>query len=141
MKVAVPKEIEQGERRVALVPDTAKMLVAAGLDVVVEAGAGAAAYITDDQYESAGAKLADRAGTMVREADAVLKVQAPRESEIALLKKGAVLISFLQPATQGDIVKSLAAHGITAFSLELLPRISRAQSMDCLLYTSPSPRD
>ncbi len=132
MKVAVPKEIEQGERRVALTPDTAKMLVAAGLEVAVEAGAGAAAYITDDQYQSAGAKLADRAGTMLLNADAVLKVQAPREAEIALLKKGAVLISFLQPATQGDIVKSLASHGITAFSLELLPRISRAQSMDAL---------
>ena len=132
VKVAVPKEIEQGERRVALVPETAKMLVAAGLEVAVESGAGAAAFITDDQYESAGAKVANRAGTMLHDADAVLKVQAPRESEIALLKKGAVLISFLQPATQGEIVKSLAAHGITAVSLELLPRISRAQSMDAL---------
>ncbi|TMF51230.1 MAG: Re/Si-specific NAD(P)(+) transhydrogenase subunit alpha [Chloroflexi bacterium] len=132
MKVAVPKEIEQGERRVALVPDTAKMLVAAGLEVGVEGGAGAAAFIPDDLYEKAGATVASRGGTMLREADAVLKVQAPRESEIAVLKKGAVLISFLQPATQGDIVKSLAQHGITAFSLELLPRISRAQSMDAL---------
>ena len=132
MKVAVPKEIEQGERRVALTPDTAKMLVAGGLEVAVEAGAGAAAYITDDQYQGAGAKVENRAGTMLLEAGAVLKVQAPRESEISLLKKGAVLISFLQPATQGDIVKSLASHGITAFSLELLPRISRAQSMDAL---------
>jgi proton-translocating NAD(P)+ transhydrogenase subunit alpha len=132
VKVAVPKESEQGERRVALVPETAKMLVAAGLEVSVEAGAGAAAYITDDLYEKAGARVANRAGTMLHDADAVLKVQAPRESEISLLKKGAVLISFLQPATQGDTVKSLAAHGITAFSLELLPRISRAQSMDAL---------
>jgi len=132
VKVAVPKETEQGERRVALVPDTAKMLVAAGLEVSVEAGAGAAAFLTDDLYEKAGARVASRAGTMLHDADAVLKVQAPRESEISLLKKGAVLISFLQPATQGDTVKSLAAHGITAFSLELLPRISRAQSMDAL---------
>jgi proton-translocating NAD(P)+ transhydrogenase subunit alpha len=132
VKVAVPKESEQGERRVALVPETAKMLVAAGLEVSVETGAGAAAYITDDLFEKAGARVANRAGTMLHDADAVLKVQAPRESEISLLKKGAVLISFLQPATQGDIVKSLAAHGITAFSLELLPRISRAQSMDAL---------
>ncbi len=132
MKVAVPKESEQGERRVALVPETAKMLVAAGLEVSVEAGAGATAFITDDLYEKAGARVASRAGTMLHDADAVLKVQAPRESEISLLKKGAVLISFLQPATQGDTVKSLAAHGITAFSLELLPRISRAQSMDAL---------
>ncbi|HXN92154.1 MAG TPA: Re/Si-specific NAD(P)(+) transhydrogenase subunit alpha [Candidatus Sulfotelmatobacter sp.] len=132
MKVAVPKEIEQGERRVALVPDTAKMLVAAGLQVGVESGAGAAAFLTDAQYEQAGATVANRAGTMLHDAGAVLKVQAPRESEIALLKRGAVLISFLQPATQGDVVKSLAQHGITAFSLELLPRISRAQSMDAL---------
>jgi proton-translocating NAD(P)+ transhydrogenase subunit alpha len=132
VKVGVPKEIEQGERRVALVPDTAKMLVAAGLDVAIEAGAGAAAYIADDAYQQAGATVAGRAGALLRDADAVLKVQAPRESEISLLKKGAVLISFLQPATQGDIVRSLASHGITAFSLELLPRISRAQSMDAL---------
>ena len=132
MKVAVPKESEQGERRVALVPETAKMLVAAGLEVSVEAGAGASAFITDDLYEKAGARVASRAGTMLHDADAVLKVQAPRESEISLLKKGAVLISFLQPATQGDTVKSLATHCITAFSLELLPRISRAQSMDAL---------
>src|SRR2546423_9264065 len=108
------------------------MLVAAGLEVSVEAGAGAAAFLTDKQYEDAGGKVESRAGTMLHYADAVLKVQAPRESEIALLKKGVVLISFLQPATQGDIVKSLAQHGITSFSLELLPRISRAQSMDAL---------
>jgi len=132
VRVAVPKESEQGERRVALVPETARMLVGAGLEVSVEAGAGAAAYFTDDMYASAGARVAVRAGTMLHDADAVLKVQAPRESEISLLRKGAVVISFLQPATQGDTVKSLAAHGITAFSLELLPRISRAQSMDAL---------
>ncbi|HEY3085054.1 MAG TPA: Re/Si-specific NAD(P)(+) transhydrogenase subunit alpha [Candidatus Dormibacteraeota bacterium] len=132
MKVAVPREIEQGERRVALVPDTARMLVGAGLEVSIEAGAGAAANFSDAQYEEAGATVATRAGSILLAADAVLKVQAPRESEISVLKKGAALISFLQPATQGDIVKSLASHGITAFSLELLPRISRAQSMDAL---------
>jgi proton-translocating NAD(P)+ transhydrogenase subunit alpha len=132
VKVAIPREIEQGERRVALVPDTARRLIEARLEVSVESGAGAGAFLTDKQYEEAGAKVESRAGTMLHYADAVLKVQAPRESEIALLKKGAVLISFLQPATQGDTVKSLAQHGITAFSLELLPRISRAQSMDAL---------
>jgi len=132
VKVGTPKETEQGERRVAMVPDTVKALVAAGLEVTVEAGAGAAAYIADDLYEKAGAMIASRGGTILHEADAVLKVQAPRESEISVLKKGAVLISFLQPATQADTVRSLASHGITAFSLELLPRISRAQSMDAL---------
>ena len=79
VKVAVPKEIEPGERRVALVPDTAKILIAAGLEVSVEAGAGAAAFFTDDQYEKAGARVESRAGTMLHYADAVLKVQAPRE--------------------------------------------------------------
>ncbi len=132
VKVAVPREIEQGERRVALVPDTARMLVAAGLEVAVEAGAGAAAFLSDEAYEKAGAKISSRPGELLRDGDAVLKVQAPREPEISLLKKGAVLISFLQPATQADTVRSLASHGITAFSLELLPRISRAQSMDAL---------
>ncbi len=132
MKVGTPKETEQGERRVAMVPDTVKMLVGAGLEVSVEAGAGAAAFIADDLYQKAGATVATRAGTVLHEADALLKVQAPRESEIAVMRKGAVLISFLQPATQGDTIRSLASHGITAFSLELLPRISRAQSMDAL---------
>jgi NAD(P) transhydrogenase subunit alpha len=132
VKVGTPKETEQGERRVAMVPDTVKALVAAGLEVTVEAGAGSAAYLSDDLYEKAGATIAGRAGTILHEADAVLKVQAPRESEISVLKRGAVLISFLQPATQADTVRSLASHGITAFSLELLPRISRAQSMDAL---------
>jgi NAD(P) transhydrogenase subunit alpha len=132
VKVAVPKEIEHGERRVALVPDTATKLIAAGLEVGIEAGAGAAAFLPDPLYEKVGVKVVGRPGILLHDADAVLKVQAPRESEIALLKKGAVLISFLQPATQGDIVKSLAEHKITAFSLELLPRISRAQTMDAL---------
>ena len=132
MKVGTPKEIEQGERRVAMVPDTVKSLVGAGLEVSVEAGAGAAANLADDAYQQAGAKVESRAGSILHEADAVLKVQAPRESEISVMRKGAVLISFLQPATQADTVRSLASHGITAFSLELLPRISRAQSMDAL---------
>jgi NAD(P) transhydrogenase subunit alpha len=132
VKVGTPKETEQGERRVAMVPDTVKMLVGAGLEVSVEAGAGAAAFIADELYQKAGATVATRAGTVLHEADALLKVQAPRESEIAVMRKGAVLISFLQPATQGDTIRSLASHGITAFSLELLPRISRAQSMDAL---------
>jgi len=117
---------------VALVPDTAKLLIGAGLEVSLEGGAGAGAYLPDDLYTKAGVTVEGRAGTMLHYADAVLKVQAPRESEIALLKKGALLISFLQPATQGDTIRSLAQHGITAFSLELVPRISRAQSMDAL---------
>jgi NAD(P) transhydrogenase subunit alpha len=132
VKVAVPKETAPEERRVALVPDTATKLVAAKLEVEVEAGAGAGAFVTDEAYQAAGAKLVKSASELLKDADAILKVQAPDAKEVDLLKKGAVLISFLQPATQGDTVKLLAKRGITAFSLELVPRISRAQSMDAL---------
>jgi len=132
MKVAIPKETAPEERRVALVPDTATKLVAAKLEVSVEAGAGAGAFITDEAYKTAGASLVASASELLKDADAVLKVQPPDAREVDLIKKGAVLISFLQPATQADIVKLLAKHGVTAFSLELVPRISRAQSMDAL---------
>jgi NAD(P) transhydrogenase subunit alpha len=132
VKVAIPKESAADERRVALVPDTATKLIAASLEVSIESGAGAGAYFPDDAFERAGVKVVKSVEALLKDADAVLKVQAPAANEIALLKSGAVLISFLQPATQGDIVRALAKRGVTAFSLELLPRISRAQSMDAL---------
>ena len=132
MKVATPKELLHDEHRVALVPDTATRLIAAKLDVAVQAGAGAEAFIPDDAYQAAGAKVVTHAADMLQTAQVVLKVQAPMPSEVTLLPQGSLLISFLQPATQGDIVKALASRGVTAFSLELLPRISRAQSMDAL---------
>ena len=132
MKVGTPKETEAEERRVALVPDTATRLGGAKLEVAVEAGAGAAAFIADEAYEKAGATVVSGAAGVLKDADVVLKVQAPTAAEIASLKKGALLISFLQPSTQGETVRALARHGVTAFSLEMLPRISRAQSMDAL---------
>ena len=132
MKVGTPKETAPDERRVALVPDTVSRLGAATLEVTVESGAGSAAYIPDEAYEKAGARVVMGAAALLAEADAVLKVQAPSAAEVELIKKDAVLISFLQPATQGDIVRALAKRGVTAFSLELVPRISRAQSMDAL---------
>jgi len=132
VKVAVPKERTPDESRVALVPDTATKLVAARLEVGVETGAGARAFIPDAAFEAAGAKIAGGAKELLAEADAVLKVQAPTADEVDLLQPGALLISFLQPATQAETVSALAHRGVTAFSLELLPRISRAQSMDAL---------
>ena len=132
MKVATPKETAADERRVALVPDTATKLIAAGLQVSIEASAGAAAYLTDEAYRTAGVSVVSGAEDVLRDADAVLKVQAPSVSEAGLVRAGAVLVSFLQPATQADIVRALAKQGVTAFSLELVPRISRAQSMDAL---------
>ena len=132
MKVATPRELTHDERRVALVPDTATKLIAARLDVAVEAGAGAGAFIPDDAFDAVGVKVITHAADLMKDADAVLKVQAPMRTEVELLREGAVLISFLQPSTQGDIVRALTGRGVTAFSLELLPRISRAQSMDAL---------
>jgi NAD(P) transhydrogenase subunit alpha len=132
VKVGTPKETVPDERRVALVPDTVTRLAAAKLEVNVESGAGSAAYLPDAAFEQAGAGIVKGAAALFGEADAVLKVQAPSAAEVELMKKDAVLISFLQPATQGDIIRALAARGVTAFSLELVPRISRAQSMDAL---------
>jgi NAD(P) transhydrogenase subunit alpha len=132
VKVAIPKETAAGERRVALVPDTATKLIAAALQVSIQSGAGDAAYLLDAAYAAAGVTVVPGAAELLADADAVLKVQPPDLAEVKLLKRDAVLISFLQPATQADIVRALAAQQVTAFSLELVPRISRAQSMDAL---------
>ena len=135
MIVGVPAEIAPGERRVALVPDAVKTLCGAGFQLVVEAGAGRAAGFDDSAYTAAGARIADRAGAFG--ADAVLKVQPPRElpsggHEVDLLRSGAVLIAFLRPLDEPALAGRLAARGVTAFALELVPRITRAQAMDAL---------
>jgi NAD(P) transhydrogenase subunit alpha len=117
---------------VAVVPDVAKRLTDLGLEVAVESGAGVGAGFVDDAYRDAGAEVVAGPGSVLGMADVVLKVQPPTLDEVRLLKSRSVLLSFLQPATQADIVEALAQQGVTAFSLELLPRISRAQSMDAL---------
>jgi proton-translocating NAD(P)+ transhydrogenase subunit alpha len=115
-----------------MVPDVAKRLKDLGLEVVVESGAGTAAGFVDDAYRDAGAEVVAGPGSVLGTADVVLKVQPPSIDEVRLLKSRSVLISFLQPATHAAVVEALAEQGVTAFSLELLPRISRAQSMDAL---------
>ena len=132
VKIGVPSETLQGERRVALVPDGASRLAGYGLEVIVQSGAGAAAGFCDDAYREAGALVEADRKALLAAADVVLAVQPLVIEDVAGLKSGAVTISFLQPATQGAVVEALAAQGVTAFSLELLPRISRAQSMDAL---------
>jgi len=132
VKVATPKETAAGERRVALTPDTATKLIGAGLQVSLQTGAGHEAYLGDDLYRAAGVTVVGAENELFEGADAVLKVQPPDQAEVRLLPKGCVLISFLQPATEAGIVHALASQGVTAFSLELVPRISRAQSMDAL---------
>jgi H+-translocating NAD(P) transhydrogenase subunit alpha len=132
VKVGTPKESAPDERRVALVPDTVTRLAGAALEVSVESGAGSSAFLPDEAYQHAGARVVNGGSALIGESDVVLKVQAPSAAEVGMLRKDAVLISFLQPATQGDIIQALAKRGVTAFSLELVPRISRAQSMDAL---------
>src|ERR1700694_4991030 len=130
MRVGVPKESLAGERRVALVPEAARALVKGNLQVAVEAGAGASAFFSDAAYIDAGANVTD--ATTALGSDAVLKVQPPTLDEVGRLREGAVLISFLQPATNADVITALAKQKVSAFSLDLVPRISRAQSMDAL---------
>ena len=132
MKVGVVKETLAGERRVALVPDAVIKLIAAKLEVAIQAGAGSEAFLADEAYQKAGATIISEAQTLLGQSDAVVKVQPPNLDEVGALRSGAILISFLQPSTNGDAVKALARQKVTAFSLELVPRISRAQSMDAL---------
>ncbi|EFA71701.1 NAD(P) transhydrogenase subunit alpha [Cylindrospermopsis raciborskii CENA303] len=137
MKIAVAKEIEVSERRVSLVPDIVAKLVKQGLEISVETGAGEKAYFSDADYEAAGAKIITDAAVLWGEADILLKVSPPQEredgrEEIDLLKPGAVLLSFLNPLGNPEIARKLAQRQITALSMELIPRTTRAQSMDAL---------
>jgi NAD(P) transhydrogenase subunit alpha len=130
MRVAVPKEVRDGEKRVALVPDVINKLTRLGYEVVIESGAGVHSQATDDLYTAAGATV--KSGNVISVADVVLSVTALTPSQISSLKKGAITISFLSPVTQVDSIEAAQSAGVTAFSLELVPRISRAQSMDAL---------
>lgn len=132
MKIAVAKEIEVGERRVALIPDMVARLVKAGLEIFVEAGAGEQSFFYDDAYQAAGAKIVADSAQLWGEADLLLKVAAPREEEIHKLREGSALVSFLNPLGNPVIVDRLAQRGITAFSMEMIPRTTKAQSMDAL---------
>jgi len=129
MNVGVPRERIAGERRVALVPDLVPKLKQAGLDVCVEAGAGTAAGFADALFADKGARIEQ---AVLSAADVILKVQPPTGPEIEQIKEGAVLIGFLQPYTPEAAITKLAGRKITAFAMELIPRISRAQSMDVL---------
>jgi NAD(P) transhydrogenase subunit alpha len=130
MRVAVPREIRDGEKRVALVPDIINKLIKLGYDVVIESGAGVHAQATDDLFTAAGATV--KSGNVISDADVVLSVTSLTPAQISSLKKGAVTISFLSPVTAVDSIDAAVTAGVTAFSLELVPRISRAQSMDAL---------
>lgn len=137
MKVSIVKEIEMGERRVAANPDVVGRLVKHGLAVSVEAGAGEQSFFADSAYEAAGATIVSEVDRLWSEADLVLKVNPPQEREDGrheadLLKAGATLVGFLDPLGSPTLIQKLADRQITAFALEMIPRTSRAQSMDAL---------
>lgn len=138
MKVAIPKEILAGERRVAATPETVDKMIKAGLEVSIESGAGQGASFPNSEYEKVGAKIAPDAPSIYADADFVLKIQRPLmnntigKDEADLIKEGAILIALLQPLTNPDLARKLAGKKITAFSVDLIPRITRAQRMDVL---------
>ena len=131
MKVGIPREVAEGERRVGLVPETVGRLVKDGFEVLVESGAGRD-YNLDGAYEEAGASIAEGPEKVYGEADIVVKVQSPAEDEIGLLREGQVLICFLNGPQEPELVEKLAEAGVTVFSNEAVPRTSAAQSMDAL---------
>ncbi|MGM8226893.1 Re/Si-specific NAD(P)(+) transhydrogenase subunit alpha [Cellvibrio sp. ARAG 10.3] len=138
MKISIPRERRAHERRVAATPETVKKFVALGIDVAVETGAGEASRITDAAYEAAGAKIVGDLAQLLADADIVLKVQRPilagedGPNELALMKRGALLIAILSPYADPNAIQQYAAAGVTAMALEFVPRITRAQSMDVL---------
>jgi NAD(P) transhydrogenase subunit alpha len=132
VQVVVPQETVEGERRVAVVPETVARLTALGCSVSVQAGAGLNAHIPDDELAARGAAIVTDRTAMLQSADVVLGVQPLPVGDVAQLPAGATTLSFLQPWAHGDVVRGLAAGSVTALSLDLVPRISRAQSMDAL---------
>ena len=132
MRIGVPGETRVGERRVALVPESVKKLVGAGIQVAVEGGSGSGSFFPDDAYRGAGAEVVTGSAAVLGAADLVLKVQPPTPAEVGLMREGAMLLATLLPARNGDVVAALAARRVTAFSTDLVPRITRAQAMDTL---------
>jgi H+-translocating NAD(P) transhydrogenase subunit alpha len=132
VKLAVIRESRPGEDRVAIVPEVATRLASTGVEVVVESGAGERARFSDEAFRQAGATVVDDAAAALSGAAVVARVQPPTDDEVGALPEGVSLISFLQPVAAAETVQALAARGATVYSLDLLPRISRAQSMDAL---------
>ncbi|MCR6544656.1 NAD(P) transhydrogenase subunit alpha [Dehalobacterium formicoaceticum] len=144
LTLGVPTEIMPGERRVAAIPETVKKMVAEGAKVIVEKGAGDGSYFADADYQAAGAVLVDKAQAVYDQSDIILKVKEPLmnnntgKHEIEMMKKGQVLVTFIHPASpvNHEMVKAMSAKGIVAFTLDGVPRISRAQNMDALTSMS-----
>lgn len=132
MKIAIPSESDTNEPRVAGSPETVRKFVALGAEVAVETGAGKRAWITDDEFREAGATIADSFESTVKDADIVLKVRRPDNAEAGQMKQGAAVLALMDPHGNEAALKEIASTGVTAFAMELMPRITRAQTMDVL---------
>lgn len=132
MKIGIPKETQAGEGRVAATPETVKKLIEAGFSVAIERGAGEAAHISDGEFEASGASVAATSKDLFQNSDLILKVHRPSAQEIDLMKETAALICFLYPLSQKEVVLQLSKKKITAFAMDMIPRIARAQKMDAL---------
>jgi NAD(P) transhydrogenase subunit alpha len=132
MRIFVPREIYSGECRAALTPDGVRRLATLGTEVSIEAGLGGAISIADGAYQEAGAEISDDRASALHMADVVLRVRKPPQDEVALLKAGCLHVSLLDAFNERDLVRALAAAGVTAISLDMLPRVTLAQSMDVL---------
>lgn len=132
MKIAVIKELQEDERRVALVPESCKKLIGKGIEIAVEAGAGERAWFGDDTYRDVGATIESDRSALLGGADFVLTVQPPRVEDVSLIKEGAMLLGTLLPTRHIDVVRALAQRKVSAFSTDAIPRTTRAQSMDTL---------
>ncbi len=131
-KIAILKERRDNETRVAASPETVKKFASMGIDVTVETGAGDLAHISDDQFRDAGANIESGVDVLVRDADVVLKVLPPTDEELKAMKPGALLVALLSPYQQREAINKYAEQNVTSFSMEFIPRITRAQSMDVL---------
>ena len=132
MQIGVPKETGEHEKRVALVPESVKKLVANNVDVLVESTAGIDSNFSDLDYQNVGATISNTSSSVYSDSDLIVKIQKPLIEEIQLLKEGAILLALLQPTTNIELIQELASKGITSFSLDAIPRIARAQRMDVL---------
>jgi NAD(P) transhydrogenase subunit alpha len=130
--IGIPKEVFPGERRVATVPDAVQKLMKLGFAVAVQSGAGAAASIDDDAYRGAGASIVPDAATLWSSVDIVFKVRAPNLDELNLMREGGILVSFIWPAQNPELLQALAAKKATVLAMDSVPRISRAQKLDAL---------
>ena len=132
MKIGTPKEVFEGEARVAMTPDSARELQKLGHECLIESGAGAAAGFSDAAYEAAGVEVVKTAAALFKAADIVAKVRPPTETEVKRLREGQTLISFFYPGSNAELMDKAAARGATVIAMDMVPRISRAQKMDAL---------